>query len=72
MINTTAYLMFLELVRLAGPVFAGQVGYVVTVAGVFWGIVILDENHSGWIWGAIAIMFVGLAFVSPHGAARRT
>jgi drug/metabolite transporter (DMT)-like permease len=69
-INTTAYLIFLELVRIAGPVFAGQVGYVVAVSGVFWGILILDEIHSGWIWAAIVTMFLGLAVVSPHNTSR--
>ena len=69
-INTSAYLMFLELVRVAGPVFAGQVGYVVTASGVFWGILILDETYSGWIWAAIAIMFLGLTLVSPRRTAQ--
>ena len=65
-INTVCYLMFIELVRIAGPVFAAQTGYLVTVSGVLWGMAIFGERHSVWIWAAPAVMFVGLFLVNPR------
>lgn len=70
-INVTAYLMFIELVRLTGPVFAAQAAYMVTISGVIWGIVIFGETHSAWVWGAMVVMFGGLALVNPRPAMGR-
>lgn len=65
-VSSLAYLMFLSLIRLAGAVFASMSGYVVTLSGVFWGIVIFSETHSIWIWGALIMMIVGMALVTPN------
>jgi drug/metabolite transporter (DMT)-like permease len=69
LITVLAYTMFVMSVALYGPVFASQTGYVVTLAGVFWGILIFDETHSIWIWLALASMIIGLALVTPRGEA---
>ena len=65
-INVLAYGLFILLIRVAGAVFASQMGYVVTLAGVAWGIVIFGEQHSLWFWGALLTMMVGLTFVRPR------
>ena len=65
-VNTVGYLMYIELVRIAGPVFAAQTGYLVTASGVLWGIAILAERHSAWVWAALAVMFAGLFLVNPR------
>ncbi|MEM7427213.1 MAG: DMT family transporter [Pseudomonadota bacterium] len=65
-INALAYAAFIYLVGLAGPVFASQMGYLVTLSGVAWGILIFSESHSGWIWAALAAMMAGLALVQPR------
>jgi len=65
-INVVAYALFVALINQAGPVFASQMGYVVTIAGVLWGMAIYDEGHSVWVWTALAIMMVGLALVKPR------
>ncbi len=65
-INVVAYGLFVFLVAYAGPVFASQMGYVVTVSGIAWGMVIFGEQHSLWIWGSVAVMFLGLALVQPR------
>ncbi|MEL6422149.1 MAG: DMT family transporter [Pseudomonadota bacterium] len=66
LINVIAYSSFVFLIRIAGPVFASQMGYVVTLSGVAWGIAIFAEVHSGWVWGALVLMLVGLALVTPR------
>lgn len=69
---TLAHLMayggFVWLISRAGPVFAAQVGYVVTLSGVALGIVFLGESHSTWVWISLGIMLGGLALVQPRSA----
>jgi drug/metabolite transporter (DMT)-like permease len=65
-INATAYSAFVACIAYSGPLFASQVGYVVTLAGVFWGIAIFDESHSIWVWTSLVTMLVGLMLVSPR------
>ena len=66
LITAVAYTMFVMSVSLFGSVFSSQVGYLVTLTGVFWGILIFDEKHSTWIWMSIATIIIGLALVTPR------
>ena len=54
------------MIRTAGPVFASQTAYVITLAGVFWGMALLGERHSVYVWAALALMLLGLALVRPR------
>lgn len=69
-ISALAYSLFIYLVSAAGPVFASQTAYVVTLAGVFWGMLIFGETHSLWIWLSLAVMLAGLALVNPRRGER--
>ncbi len=66
LINVTAYAMFVFLIAGAGPVFASQMAYVVTLSGVAWGMMLFDEQHSGWIWGALVVLMIGMTLVKPR------
>jgi drug/metabolite transporter (DMT)-like permease len=55
--------LFVELIRVMGPVFFSGVNFIVALAGVGWGIVFFDESHSGWVWGALALLMAGVFFV---------
>ena len=68
-ISSIAYLMFFEVLRLAGPVFMSFTGYIVTLAGIAWGILLFGESHSPWIWGAACLIFTGLALVNLRRSA---
>jgi drug/metabolite transporter (DMT)-like permease len=68
LITTIAYTMFVMTIERAGPLFASQVGYVVTLAGVFWGMLLFGESHSAWVWVSLLTMLAGLALVSPRKA----
>jgi drug/metabolite transporter (DMT)-like permease len=65
-ISVTAYTSFIFLISRAGPVFASQTAYVVTFSGVFWGVMIFDEQHSTWIWASLTMMLAALALVTPR------
>lgn len=60
------YFLFAYLIAKAGPVFTSQAAYVVTLAGVFWGIVIFGEEHSSWIWSALLLLMIGITLVRPR------
>lgn len=61
-----AYFGFVWLIGRAGPVFATQVGYIVTGTGVVLGIIVYGERHAAWVWLALALIFAGLALVSKR------
>jgi drug/metabolite transporter (DMT)-like permease len=66
-VSALAYSLYITLIHWAGPVFASQVAYAVTIAGVFWGMALFGERHSPWIWLSLALMLAGLALVTPRG-----
>ena len=69
-ITGIAHIFMFELIRKAGPVLFSQVGYIVTVGGVFWGMVLFGERHSPWIWLALTLMFAGVALVNMRRGGR--
>ncbi len=64
-VSVVAYSMFFYTIKTAGPVFASQCAYIVTVAGVLWGIIIFSEQHTVWVWMSVLIIMAGVALVSP-------
>lgn len=69
-LSVVCYGLFMMLVVRAGPVFASQTAYIVTLSGVFWGILIFGEKHSLWIWVSLASMLIALALVTPRKEVR--
>lgn len=69
-VSALAYSGYIALIGHAGPVFASQVAYAVTLAGVLWGMVLFGERHSPWIWLSLALMLAGLALVVPRKRTR--
>ena len=61
-----AYMMFFYSIKTSGPVFASQCGYVVTISGVIWGIIVFSEQHSAWVWASVIVMLLGLVLVTPE------
>lgn len=60
-----AYGMFFYSIKTAGPVFASQCAYVVTISGVIWGIIVFSEQHTVWVWTSVIVMLFGLVLVNP-------
>ena len=67
-IHAFVYVAYLWMVNISGAVFACQVAYIVTIAGVFYSALFLHESYSGWVWGSLVLMICGLALVQPRGA----
>lgn len=60
-----AYACYIWLVGRSGSVFAAQVSYIVTIAGVILSILLLGEDYSGYIWLALGLVLIGLFLVQP-------
>lgn len=65
-LHLVAYAGYIWLIGHAGPVFAAQVGYVVTGTGVLLGVALFGERHSIWVWAALAVVVLGVALVQPR------
>ncbi|HLN23459.1 MAG TPA: DMT family transporter [Patescibacteria group bacterium] len=63
-VTAGGYLMFLELQRVAGPVYLSQVGTVMTPTGLALGTLFLGEHYGAWVWVAVAVIFVGVALTN--------
>ena len=66
LINAVAYSTFIFLIQRTGPVFASQTGYIVTVGGMIWGIILFNESYSLWVWTSIIVIVLGVILVSPR------
>lgn len=65
-IHALVYSTYVWLIGRAGAVFASQVAYLVTGFGVFWSMLLLGEQYSGYFWGALAMMLLGMLLVRPR------
>ncbi|MEQ9695483.1 DMT family transporter [Shimia sp. SDUM112013] len=66
LIHVSVYTGYVWLVSQAGAVFAAQVAYIVTGAGVIWSMILLGERYSLWVWGAMMLILAGMALVQPR------
>ena len=64
--HAIVYAGYVWLVGRAGPVFAAQVSYLVTVFGVGWAMILLRESYAGVFWVALVLMLCGLFLVQPR------
>jgi drug/metabolite transporter (DMT)-like permease len=65
---TLFYCGAFELQRRAGPVLTGQLGPVITVASIAIGVLFFDERYPASAFGAIAVVFAGVAVVTLGAA----
>ena len=65
-LSVVCYGLFVWLIVNAGPVFASQTAYLITVSGVLWGILFFSEEHSVWVWASLVSMLIALILVSSH------
>jgi drug/metabolite transporter (DMT)-like permease len=65
-IHAACYTGYVALIGRAGPVFAAQTGYLVTVFGVLWAMAVLGERYGAGFWVALALMLAGVFLVQPR------
>lgn len=63
-LQATAFLLFFRLMGRRGGVFTSQVGYIVTLSGLVWGLALFGER-PGWLTiPAVALVLLGLWLVT--------
>lgn len=65
-VGAASLLLAFHLVATAGAVFYSQSAYTMTIAGVVWGMLLLDEKLSALAWFAFAVIIVGMYLVEPR------
>jgi len=66
LLSGIAFTILLYVIKAAGPVFASQTAYVITLAGVAWGMILFSETHSIYIWLALVLTLLGIGMVRPQ------
>ena len=65
-VHGAVYASYCALVARAGAGFASQVGYVVTLTGVGWSMLLLGERFSPGVWLAVLLILGGVSLVQPR------
>lgn len=65
-VHALVYSGYVWLVGRGGAVFAVQVSYLVTIFGMIWAMILLDERFAPAIWASLALMLTGMALVQPR------
>lgn len=63
-LSSIGYVLFFELLRVAGPVFYSLVGCIVALAGLFWGYIIFNESIKLFEWFSILFIVSAIFLVS--------
>ncbi|WP_420346058.1 DMT family transporter [Pelagibius sp.] len=58
--------LYFRIMRLGGPVYVSQSGYVAVIAGVVWGALFFDERVTAWIAASMALVLLALLLVAPR------
>ena len=64
-VGAASLLLAFHLIATAGAVFYSQSAYAMTIAGVVWGMLLLNEELSALAWVAFVIIIVGMYLVEP-------
>ena len=71
LLSGVAYTILLYVIKTAGPVFASQAAYMITLAGVAWGMILFSETHSIYIWSALVLTLFAIGMVRPQQPSSR-
>jgi len=66
LLSAIAFTILLYVIKTAGTIFASQTAYIVTIAGVIWGMILFSETHSIYIWLSLALTLFGIGLVSSQ------
>ena len=67
LVSIVANAAYVYLLDLAGAIFASQVAYATAIAGIVWGMLLLNERLSLAAWFAVAIVILGMYLVETKG-----
>jgi drug/metabolite transporter (DMT)-like permease len=64
LLSSIGYVLFFQLVKIAGPVFYSLVDTIVALTGLFWGYVIFHETLNAWTTSAVIFILSALVLVT--------
>ncbi|MCY1126518.1 response regulator [Frigidibacter sp. RF13] len=64
-VGSSSLLLAFHLIATAGAVFYSQSAYAMTIAGVVWGMLLLNEELSAFAWVAFGVIIIGMYLVEP-------
>lgn len=62
-LSSLGYVLFFQLIKIAGPVYYSLVDTIVALTGLFWGYVIFHEQLNQWMIVAVGLILLGLMLV---------
>jgi drug/metabolite transporter (DMT)-like permease len=62
-LSSIGYILFFQLIKLAGPVYYSLVDTIVSLTGLFWGYLIFHERLNLWTTPAVMLILLGLILV---------
>jgi len=64
LLSTVGYILFFQLIKIAGPVYYSLVDTVVALTGLFWGYIIFHEKLNVWTTPAVLLILGALFLVT--------
>lgn len=65
-LSAAAFTTLLYVIKTSGPTFASQTAYIITLAGIAWGMALFGERLSLLVWIAVALVIAGSYLVRPR------
>ena len=63
-LSSIGYILYFQLIKIAGPVYFSMVDTIVVLTGLFWGYMIFDEHLNQWTGMAVCLILFALLFVT--------
>lgn len=65
-LSSVGYILFFQLIKIAGPVYYSLVDTIVVLTGLFWGRIIFNERLNNWTFAAVFLIVMALLLVTRH------
>jgi len=66
LLSSVGYLLFFQLIKIAGPVYYSLVDTIVVLTGLFWGYIIFGEHLNKWTGTAVCLILFALLLVTQQ------
>lgn len=66
LLSSVGYLLFFQLIKIAGPVYYSLVDTIVVLTGLFWGYIIFGEHLNEWTGSAVCLILFALLLVTQQ------
>tara|TARA_R110000868_G_scaffold298752_1_gene558934 strand:+ start:2313 stop:3209 length:897 start_codon:yes stop_codon:yes gene_type:complete len=66
LLSSLGYVLFFQLIKIAGPVYYSLVDTIVVMTGLFWGRMIFNEHLNAWTYAAVFLIVMALLQVTRY------